>query len=58
MNMDQLDVKLAEYVEKFGENFPTADYRYCTMAQIIEMIEDCLKKGKPMGDDTPEDVTI
>lgn len=56
--MDQLDVKLAEYVEKFGENFPTADYRYCTMAQIIEMIEDCLKKGKPMGDDTPEDVTI
>lgn len=56
--MNKLDEKLYEYVMTFGENFPTMEYTYCTAAQIIEMIDDCLRNGEPMESTTAEDITL
>lgn len=56
--MDAFDTKLMEYADRFGENFPTMEYRYATMAQIIEMINKCLEAGKPMESMAKDDKTI
>lgn len=48
--------KLFEYADRFGENFPTFYYRYSTEAEIIAIIDDCLKNDKPIKieDSDPE----
>jgi hypothetical protein len=40
--------KLFEYADRFGENFPTYNYLYASEAEIIEKINECLEKGKPI----------
>ena len=39
---------LTKYVDRFGENFPTFYFKYATEAQVIEIIEECLKKDEPV----------
>lgn len=42
-----MDKMLREYAAKFGEQFPLMLCRGCDDAEIKEIIEDCLKSGKP-----------
>ena len=45
--------KLNEYIERFGENFPTFCYSATSVEDVIKMIDDCIANGKPV--ELPDD---
>lgn len=45
--MMQRMVKLMdEYLNVFGESFPSYQFMHLEMSEICKIIEDCLKRGK------------
>ncbi len=49
--MSELTKKLYEYADTFNENFPTFLYATATPAEIISVIDECIKNGKPIKAD-------
>ena len=51
-----LDEKLKEYASRFGQNFPVFFFRNKSEAEIIDLVEECLKQNRPFQvDDNGED---
>ena len=44
--MREVDEKLKEYYERFHEPLPLEQVPYNTEQDIINIVNDCLKKGK------------
>ncbi len=54
--MIALDEKLKEYADRFGQNFPVFFFRNKSEAEIIDLVEECLKQNRPFQvDDNGED---
>ena len=49
--MTKFDEKLFEYCDTFGENFPFFEYSNKTPAEIYQILDDCIKRGKPVETD-------
>ena len=47
---------LQKYVEALGENFPIYGFMGIPDEEIINIIKDCIKSGKPYVLDTDDDV--
>ena len=54
---DELDVKLDEYFNKFGDVFPMMRYTL-EPPKLIKLMNKCIKNNKPIDeiDPPPEDV--
>lgn len=48
--MTALDQKLTEYLDAFGEGFPMSSLGHQEESAVIEIINDCIIKGKDVYD--------
>lgn len=48
--MTKLNQKLMEYLDTFGEGFPMSSLGHQEESKIIEIINDCISKGKDVYD--------
>lgn len=53
--MSELEKKMDEYREKFGDIFPRMLCRGMDDERVIATIDKCLKDGKEYEPDAPED---
>lgn len=44
--MDELEAKLKEYEELFGESFPTFNFTHLSFKEMGKIIDHCLEEGK------------
>lgn len=61
METEDLDKALDKYYKRFGDIFPTMEYRGQTEAHLIKVINECLEKNKSAKELlglTPEDKDI
>ena len=50
--MEEIDIKLDQYYEKFGDVFPMMRYALST-TDIIKLIDKCIKKNKSINEIDP-----
>jgi len=55
---DSLDNKVKKYVEMFHENVPVFMMPPMTAEELEAVIDECLRSGKPIEVDVPDDPSI